>query len=164
MQEHFQIFARYNAWANRKIYTVIGRLPEEALARERPAAYFGSILGTLNHILVGDKIWMGRFEGSDSGIKSLDQVLHEDLEGLDRDRREEDRRIIAFTDRMRPQDYERKLAFRTLKGEAGSGTYGQLFSHLFNHQTHHRGQLTTLLTQAGHDVGVTDLPRVGWPS
>ena len=62
MQEHFQILARYNTWANHRLYTVCERLPGVALMVERPAAYFGSITGTLNHILVGDRIWLDRIE------------------------------------------------------------------------------------------------------
>lgn len=157
MQEHFQIFARYNAWANNRLYAVVERLPEDEMTRERPAAYFGSILGTLNHILVGDRVWMARFEGGESGIRSLDQILHDDWEELRDARREEDRRIMAFVDRMRAQDYERRLAFRTLKGEPGSGTYGQLFAHLFNHQTHHRGQVHALVKEAGAEPPAIDL-------
>jgi len=149
MQEHFQIFARYNAWANRRLYAAVERLPESEIEKARAAAYFTSILGTLNHILVADRLWMDRFEGGASSIKGLDQVLCDDFADLRVARHDEDGRIIAFVDRMRSEHYQRKLSFLTVKDEPASGSYAQLFTHLFNHQTHHRGQTHALLKEAG---------------
>lgn len=157
MQEHFQVFARYNTWANQRIYTAVAKLSEAEIKKPRPAAYFGSILGTLNHILVGDQIWMSRFEGGEHGLESLDQVLFDDFEDLKIARREEDRRILTFVDRMSSPYYERVLAYKTMEGAAKSGTYAQLFSHLFNHQTHHRGQVHALLKEAGEEPPAIDL-------
>ncbi|MDX1400664.1 MAG: DinB family protein [Kiloniellales bacterium] len=156
MQEHFQVFGRYNAWANQRLYAAVERLPADEISKKRDSAYFGSILGTLNHILVGDRIWMSRFEGSDHGIDSLDQELYDDLKSLSIARREEDRRIISFVDRMRTENYAQSLRFRNMKGEANAGTYGQLFTHLFNHQTHHRGQVHALLKDAGEEPPAID--------
>ena len=149
MQEHFQIFGRYNAWANQRLYNAVERLPEGEIVKERPAAYFSSILGTLNHILVADRLWMDRFEGRETRIKALDQSLCEGLIDLREARQVEDRRIIAFVDRMTSEHYARTLTFRNTKGEPSSGSYAQLFTHLFNHQTHHRGQAHALVKEAG---------------
>ena len=62
MQEHFQIFARYNAWANQRLYAAADKLTPGEIELERPAAYFGSILGTLNHILAADRFWLDWIE------------------------------------------------------------------------------------------------------
>ena len=149
MQEHFQIFGRYNAWANQRLYNAVERLSEGEIEKARPAAYFSSIFGTLSHILLADRLWMDRFEGRSSDIKSLDQILCEDFAELCEARQAEDRRIIAFVDRMRSEHCQRTLSFRNMKGEPKSGSYAQLFTHLFNHQTHHRGQAHALLSDAG---------------
>jgi uncharacterized damage-inducible protein DinB len=151
MQEHFQIFGRYNAWANQRLYNAVERLPEGEIEKERPAAYFTSIFGTLSHILLADRLWMDRFEGREVSVKSLDQILCEDFAELCEARQTEDRRIIAFVDRMRAEHYARTLSFRNMKGEPKSGSYAQFFTHLFNHQTHHRGQTHALLKDAGGD-------------
>ena len=157
MQEHFQILARYNAWANHRLYGAIENLPDEEIRKQRTAAYFGSILGTLNHLLVADRLWMARFEGRESENQSLDRILHDTIDELKISRRAEDRRIIDFIDRMSPRLYEQRLAYRNTKGESASGTYGQLFAHLFNHQTHHRGQVHALVKDAGQEPPPLDL-------
>ena len=159
MQEHFQVFARYNAWANHRLYGAVAKLPEAAVVKQRPAAFFGSILGTLNHILVADRIWMGRVERMDVSDLKLDGLLYEELESLKRARLEEDRRIMIFVDRMSSRDYQRTMGYKNTKGESHSATLGQIFAHLFNHQTHHRGQVHALLSEAaGSDPGAAPPP------
>jgi uncharacterized damage-inducible protein DinB len=157
MQAHFQIFARYNAWANHRLYAAIAALPTEALSQDRPAAYFKTILGTLNHILVVDRLWLGRILREDTAGLHLDMILHDNLPELRSARQEEDRRIIDLADRFGPQDFERTVVYKTTGGESFSTELGQLLSHLFNHQTHHRGQLHALLKDAGADPPVLDL-------
>ena len=157
MQAHFQIFARYNAWANHRLYTAIAALPTETLSQERPAAYFKTILGTLNHILVVDRLWLGRILREDTAGLHLDMILHDNFPKLLSARQEEDRRIIDLADRFGPRDFERTVVYRTTRGERFSTELRQLLSHLFNHQTHHRGQLHALLKDAGADPPVLDL-------
>jgi uncharacterized damage-inducible protein DinB len=157
MQAHFQIFARYNAWANHRLYAAIAALPTAALSQDRPAAYFKTILGTLNHILVVDRLWLGRILREDTAGLHLDMILHDNLPKLRSARQEEDRRIIDLADRFGPRDFERTVVYRTTGGERFSTELGQLLSHLFNHQTHHRGQLHALLKDAGAEPPVLDL-------
>ena len=157
MQDHFQVFARYNAWANHRLYAVAGRLPAEALMKARPAAFFTSIIGTLNHILVGDQIWLDRIEHRRNAAPKLDDVPHPRFADLKEARVEEDRRIIALLDRLRAQDFARTLTYRNSKGEAHEATLSHVLGHLFNHQTHHRGQAHALIKEAGETPPPLDL-------
>ena len=147
-----QIMARYNAWANKRLYETVGTLSDEDYRSDR-GAFFGSIHGTLNHILVGDRIWSSRIIGEYSGIKSLDAILHEDLEGLRQARTAMDDHIRLMVDRMSvglDGGFEREVRYRTMSGGPKHASPAHhIFLTLFNHQTHHRGQIHCLLTQLG---------------
>lgn len=145
----FVRFAAYNAWANRHLYAAAGRLSAEALRAERPAAFFTSILGTLNHLLVADRIWLDRFEGRTPAHARLDEIVHEDLAELAAARRQEDGRIQAFVDGLRERDLDSTLTYRRSDGTPQGGPLGPHLAHFFNHQTHHRGQAHALLLAAG---------------
>lgn len=145
-----RLLARYNAWANRRLYEACSRLPAEAIARPRPGV-FGSILATLNHGLVGDRLWMGRFTGDEShGITGLDQILHADFAGLAQARVEQDGRIVTFFDAPLG-DLEASFAYRTMAGQDTATPLGLTMLHMFNHATHHRGQVHDMLS-------ATDVP------
>lgn len=143
---HFRTFARYNQWANRRLYAACARLPEAEYAKPRQC-FFGSIHNTLNHLLVGDRIWLGRFEGKDAGIKALDQILYDDFAALRAAREAEDARIIAIVDRLADGALGAMLAYRNMKGEPYETRLDWVLAHLFNHQTHHRGQAHDMLSQ-----------------
>lgn len=165
------LMAEYNRWMNERLYEAAARLDGETLAADR-GAFFGSILGTLNHIAVGDTIWLHRFarhEASFSSLSalsrfpqpsSLSQSLAPDLEGLRGYRRELDALIERWASQLRPEHLSADFAYRNMAGVESSRNFGALLQHFFNHQTHHRGQVSTLLFQAGVDVGVTDLLAV----
>jgi uncharacterized damage-inducible protein DinB len=146
MHAHFRTFAGYNAWANKRLYGAAAKLPEAEYLKSRPA-FFKSIHGALNHILVGDRLWMGRLQGRDAGIKSLDQMLYADLAGLRVARQAEDARIIAFVDRLGEAELMGSVSYRTMEGKPFTMPLAQTLAHLFNHQTHHRGQAHDLLSQ-----------------
>ena len=146
LRNHFRTFAGYNAWANRRLYDATGKLPEAEYMKSRPA-FFKSIHGTLNHILVGDREWLGRLEGRDSGIKSLDQILYGDLAGLRIARQAEDQRLIAYVDRLGEAELMGSATYRNMSGKPFTTPIAQALAHLFNHQTHHRGQAHDQLTQ-----------------
>ena len=168
LTEHFKLLAIYNQWMNAKMYDAAAHLSAEELARDR-GAFFGSILGTLNHILVGDTIWLKRFAALPSceaslrevvGLpspSSLDQILFEDFAALREHRAWLDSQVIRWVDELPDSDLDVVLSYRTTKGVPVSKRFSSLILHFFNHQTHHRGQVSTLLSQAGQDVGVTDL-------
>jgi len=166
--KHIALLAQYNAWMNDKVYTAAGRLPPGEAASNR-GAFFGSLLGTLNHILVGDIIWLQRLGTHPTHHRALNQVrqmerpasldllLHTDLAVLCDERARLDRTITAFAAELSAADLDHVLEYRNMKGLVHRKLYGSLVLNLFNHQTHHRGQATTLLFQAGVDIGVTDL-------
>lgn len=165
---HITLLARYNEWMNNKLYEAAGALPAEELAADR-GAFFGSLQATLNHIAVGDTIWLKRIAAHPrfaaalaplSGLPapaSLDQPLFASFDALRERRAWLDRLILDWTAGLGDADLDAVISYRRMNGEANNRRLGLLLMHFFNHQTHHRGQATTLLSQAGVDVGVTDL-------
>ncbi len=156
-------YARYNRLANEKLYDACGGLSDAEYRRDL-GAFFTSVYGTLNHLLLGDTIWMTRFEGGAHPSTDLGAILHEDFATLRQARAAMDRRIERFF-QARPPDVER----RTVRyvNNAGIDTEDPLsviLPHFFNHQTHHRAQVHTLLSQLGRDPPVLDLHRVLRPN
>lgn len=168
LKNSFTLMAQYNQWMNESVYSAASQLSPAALS-EDVGAFFGSILGTLNHILVADIIWLQRFaqhpdkfNGLDCVVamplpKTLDEMLFEDLTALRTVRAKVDESIVAFANALSSEVLTTDLSFRDTTGSPYTKNFGQLIQHLFNHQTHHRGQITTLLSQRGLDVGATDL-------
>lgn len=155
--QHARRMAAYNRWMNERLYEVCATLSEEERRRDM-GAFFRSVHGTLNHILLADRVWMGRFLGEPFAPTSLDQELYADFATLRAQREREDARIIAWAVGLTPETLEGELCYTSMvKPEPRRCAYSLAVSHFFNHQTHHRGQLTTLLTQLGRDPGVTDL-------
>ncbi len=141
----FPTLARYNQWANRLLYAACGALTEAEFADQRPA-FFGSILGTLNHVLVGDRVWLARIEGSTHDITALDQILYDTRLALTAARETEDLRIIAIADAQTPAKLAETLKYTNFAGDSLKTAVDLVFTHLFNHQTHHRGQVHGLLS------------------
>lgn len=156
MPDHPRTLARYNRWANDRLYAACRSLGDDAYRADR-GAFFGSIHRTLNHILVGDRAWLGRLEGVDRGIRSLDQILYDDLPALAEARSEEDARIIAFADGLEPERLEEPLVYRSIAGEAQETPIGLAILHMINHATHHRGQIHCMLCQVPTDPPPLDL-------
>jgi len=148
MKAHLQTMARYNAWANARVYGAAAELADEAYRRD-VGAFFGSLHGTLNHLMVTDRIWMRRFTGEGDHPARLDAIMFDDLESLAAARRVEDARIRRYVDALTEQRLHADLDYRTTKGVAHRNPLGQLLAHLFNHQTHHRGQAHGILTALG---------------
>ena len=160
--------AQYNQWLNEKLYCTTGQLCDDALTKDQ-GAFFKSILGTLNHIMVGDLIWLKRFANHPAAYpaldyvrnietpKSLEQVLYINFSELSDKRKLLDQVIIDWCQQLSDIDLSAILTYHNMKGEPATKNFGSLIQHFFNHQTHHRGQLTTLLSQNGLDVGETDL-------
>ncbi len=125
-------------------------------------AFFKSIHATLNHLLVGDQLWLDRIDGRPTTITSLDQELYAHFEELKLQRQWADDRLDGIVTSMDETTLASTLSFKRLSGNKTDMTLpmGLVMMQLFNHQTHHRGQVTTLLMQCGVDVGVTDLPMM----
>lgn len=168
MINHFTLMAQYNQRMNCQLIDVLNELSHEVLTSDK-GAYFGSVLGTLNHILVGDLIWLARFSAHSSRYcsllalsdlpkpVSLDHALCPNLESFKNMRKHVDLTIKSWlSDEVIEDDFTFILSYANTKGVVSKRNFGELVSHLFNHQTHHRGQVSTLLNQLGLDLGVTD--------
>lgn len=164
------LMADYNRWMNDRMYEAAARLDAAELEADK-GAFFGSILGTLNHLAVADTIWLHRFAqhapfpalGALAGFphpSSLREVIATDLASLRDYRRRLDDLIQRWAAELTPEHLSGTLTYRSMAGVVSSRNFGALLQHVFNHQTHHRGQVSTLLFQSGVDVGVTDLIAV----
>jgi len=171
LKQNFELMAKYNQWMNTQVYSAAAALDNLQLREDR-GAFFGSILSTLNHILVGDIVWLKRFSEHPKKFKSLEylgslpkpvaltEILHSDFNELQKTRIKMDDVIVRFAMEVSEEDYEFELSFNSMKGQPFNKNFGFLAQHFYNHQTHHRGQVTTLLNQLGIDVGVTDLVAI----
>jgi uncharacterized damage-inducible protein DinB len=153
---HYREMARYNRWMNEKLYALAGDLSDEE--RKRPmGAFFGSLHGTFNHLILADRLWLARFgAGQRPAAKSLADEMFADFDELRRERAKTDAAIEDYTRALTTEQLGATLAYQTSKGAPMSHALWIALSHLFNHQTHHRGQATTLFMQLGRDPGVTD--------
>jgi uncharacterized damage-inducible protein DinB len=155
--DYIQTMCRYNRWMNAKLYLVCATIPD-AIRKEDKKAFFRSIHGTLNHPLLADRVWLGRFKDQPFEFHSLDQELYSDFEELRREREKTDEEIDQWALSLTEGDLLAPLTFKSAAlGREVTFPLWHCVLHFFNHQTHHRGQLTTLLEQAGFDSGVTDL-------
>ena len=156
--EYYETMAYYNQWMNQKIYTICDQIPEQK-RKEDLGAFFKSIHCTLNHILYGDRAWMGRLTREPYYIPNLGVNLYDDFEELHREREITDHRIIEWTKSFSREWLETTFEYTSnIDKKTRLLPTWLLVTHMFNHQTHHRGQLTTLLSQLGYDPGITDLP------
>ena len=162
------MMAKYNQWMNRRLYSCATQLDEKQLWADQ-GAFFGSVMGTLNHLLVGDIIWLQRFSHHAVSYSSLqpvatmnkplalDSTLERELTALGKLRELVDDVILAFAQQLTADDLGTALSYTNTQGKTYSKRFGLLIQHLFNHQTHHRGQVSTLFYQLGVDIGVTDV-------
>ncbi len=144
--DHYRMFARYNAWANGRVYEAAARLPVEQYRADR-GAFFKSVHGTLNHLLVTDRIWMRRFTGEGDAPDRLDTILHETFGELRAAREAEDSRILRFVEGLDDRRIGGTIKYRRVSTpEEFEQQLAPALAHWFNHQTHHRGQVHALLT------------------
>ena len=146
MKAHFEMLSRYNRWANQLLYAAAEALPD-ASYREDRGVFFKSMKGTLNHLLVSDRIWMHRFTGKGDAPDRLDAVLFEDLASLRDARMAEDDRIVAYVEGLDEQKFAGIIRYRRVStpDEIVQPLWPAL-AHWFNHQAHHRGQAHAVLT------------------
>lgn len=148
IKDHFKMLARYNQWANARLYDMAGALADD-LYRRDAGAYFGSLHGTLNHILVADRVWMRRMTGTGDHPGKLDAILFESLHKLREAREAEDARILSFVSSLAETDFAKPWDYQTLSGTPQRQLLREILAHFFNHQTHHRGQAHAVLTVLG---------------
>ena len=143
---HYRMFGRYNAWANSRLYDATARLSAEQYRADR-GAFFKSVHGTLNHLLVTDRIWMQRFTGEGDAPNRLNAILFESFDDLRAARAVEDRRIVDFVDGLDDGRIAGTIKYRRVSSpEEFEQQLAPALAHWFNHQTHHRGHVHALLT------------------
>lgn len=164
--DNFRRYARYNAWINQGLLNASLSLPVAQQDADQQV-FFNSITGSWNHIMVGDLLWLNRlrriFSILDDSLdnwpkpNSLSQILYPELQQLVQPRQQLDELIIQWCDFLRESDCEDRLEYHNSQGVLQMQPLPIVLQHLFNHQTHHRGQITALLSQQGIDYGPTDL-------
>ena len=157
MKAHFETFAAYNAWANRRLCDAAAVMTDEARKAEA-GAFFRSLHLTLNHLVVTDLLWMGRGEQSGPRPASLSAEPYPDFDDLRAAREALDDRIIAFIRAETDESLTREITYSTITGpKTVTQRLHETLPHVFNHQTHHRGQCHHMLTAAGRDAPPLDL-------
>jgi len=156
---YFQMLARYNRLANERLFATCAGLDETEYRRPRKGS-FGSIHGLLNHVLLGDRIWMARFEGRGQETPPLDTILAESFSGLRSERQLEDARIEDFFGRLSGDFFSRSFAYTNHRGLHYVEDAAVAAGHFFNHQTHHRGQVHVMLSQTPVLPPSLDLHRI----
>jgi uncharacterized damage-inducible protein DinB len=157
MKDHYAAFARYNAWANRRLYDAAAELSDEEYRADR-GAFFKSMHGTLNHLLTADRVWMHRFTGEGPSPERLDMINHDSLADLRQTREAEDRRIVAYIDGLTDAALAGTIRYRRVSTpEEFVQPLAPAVAHFFNHQTHHRGQAHSILCSFGRRGLVLDL-------
>ncbi len=158
-RDYCRVMARYNLWQNKQLSDLLEGMAPAGLTRDR-GAFFGSILGTLNHLLWGDLIWMSRFDGGagpDGGIADS-SALCPTLGAWDAERFRTDGRIRLWAASLDNVDLQGDLTWYSgASGRRMTRPMALCVTHLFNHQTHHRGQVHAMMTAAGLAAPVTDL-------
>ena len=170
-KSQLMLMAEYNQLMNQRIIKASENMSSDSLS-ENKGAFFNSVIGTLNHILIGDCIWLKRFSTHPSAyisLKSLsefkkpgglDTILFSDLTSLKEERSILDNILIEWCGELKEEDLDKPLKYADFKGDVHNKRFGDLILHVFLHQVHHRGQVTTLLSQENIDFGETDLPEI----
>jgi len=156
MLEHLRLMARYNKWANDRVSGAISDIAEEDYMKPREA-FFGSIHGAVNHLLLVDRLWRGRMIGKPYPAEALNEIVCEDRSTFIRERDVENDIIIDFVDGLSAADIEGEFTYTTYSGVDGTDKRRIVLAHMFNHATHHRGQVHALLSQVPADPPPLDL-------
>jgi len=157
-QNVFELLAHYHLWMDERLYKLADTIADDERRVDR-GAFFKSIHGTFNHLLFGNLRWMGRFLEQTLTEAEIGEILYESFDDLRHEHLQCDRMILEWTEGLSDDWLQQDMVF-------ASGVYQKRWvlprwvfvMHMFNHQTHHRGQLTTLLSQQGLDPGITDIP------
>jgi uncharacterized damage-inducible protein DinB len=163
MKAHFQRFAAYNQWANARLYAAAATLSDEEWHRDT-GAFFTSLAGTLNHLLVADRIWMRRLTGEGETHTKLTDIPFPDFADLRTAREAMDARIVAFVDGLAAASFDEEVHYSNTRGDPHHLPRGLILAHLFNHQTHHRGQAHHILSQLGQEPPPLDLLYFALPA
>jgi uncharacterized damage-inducible protein DinB len=153
--DHFLHLATYGQWANARLFDAASHLPEADYRADR-GAFFRSIHGTLNHLLMADLLWIGRIAPPAFVTTGYDMIVEDDRDALRRRREAVDRRIIDTIEDLPEAAFIEPLSWISMEREPKSARLDKVLTHLFNHQTHHRGQVHNMLSQTGHSPPTID--------
>lgn len=157
MAHHFSMMARYNAWANARLWKGCEALTDDEY-RRNAGAFFGSMHNTLSHVLVADRIWLQRFTGEGPTYDRLDAVPYEERGELRLARIDEDARIGRYVSSLDDERLAGRFTYVPVSTpEPVTQRLAPALTHFFNHQTHHRGQAHMILTSLGHRAPALDL-------
>jgi uncharacterized damage-inducible protein DinB len=159
MLDAFRMLARYNRIANERLYETCGQLDPVEYRRQRQGS-FGSIHALLNHLLLGDRIWMSRFSGSGHTTPPLNSILFDSFAELRSARAAQDEEIEAFLAKVGTDFLDRQLSYVNNQGKDYVETAPVAVLHFFNHQTHHRGQVHVMISQTEVKPPSLDMHRI----
>ncbi len=145
MKAHFTQMAAYNRWANARLYAAALALPDADYRRDA-GVFFGSLHGTLNHLLVTDRGWLNRLAGLPEHAHKLNAILHDDRRELARARAAEDERFVACVAALDEAALAGSLRYANSTGQIFEQKRADILAHLCNHQAHHRGQAHAALS------------------
>jgi len=155
--QHYRMFAAYNRWANERIYDAAEYLSDEEWERD-VRAFFGSICGTLNHVLVADRIWMHRFTGTGETHRTLSEMPHPRFAELKTARGAMDERIVDYADSLDEETLGGLFSYVSITNPTEiTQPLAPALAHFFNHQTHHRGHAHMILSVLEHEPPPLDL-------
>ena len=154
---NFQLLANFNTWANTKIISSCKELNDAEYKKDRKA-FFTSIHGTLNHLLVVDNLYISRIEGKDHNIRSMDQILHDNIDDLEEARMKKDKHLVDLVNNLSEKNIGTEITYKSFDITVHTYTINFILMTLFNHQTHHRGQVHNMLSQAGIKPPQIDIP------
>jgi len=156
--DYCQLMARYNRWMNERLYALLAEVPDAERKLDR-GAFFGSIHGTLNHLLWGDRMWLGRFIDEPCNHPAFGTDMYGGFAELAGEREITDRKMLDWAGGVAASWLDGTLSYVSkVDGRRREMPRAVAVLQLFNHGTHHRGQLTTLMKQMGLDPGITDIP------
>ena len=161
---YLHLLAHYSSAAYERVYTTCAALPDAEYRKLRPVS-FQSVHGLLNHLLLADRIWLGRFESQEpTSTPPLNTVLYDELPALWEAQQAESARLSRFVEGLTAAGSTRELYYRNSASQEQRDPLGMCLLHLFNHQTHHRGQIHTLLSAADVQPPSLDLHRIIRPT
>jgi uncharacterized damage-inducible protein DinB len=156
--DYCRLMARYNQWVNAQLYDICARVPDRERRRD-VGVFFRSIHGTLNHLLYGDRVWLGRFIGQPCAVTVFGQELYANFEELRRERERTDAAIADWAETITADWLAAPLTYiSNVDGITRTLPAGAIVIHFFNHQTHHRGQVSDMLARGGYDTPTIDIP------
>ncbi|QPK64478.1 DinB family protein [Methylomonas sp. LL1] len=154
--ENLQLQARYSRWVNQRLYDACASLTDDERKQDR-GVFFASIHGTWNHLLLGDRVWLARLQGQPVPYQRLDLELYADFAELRAAQADCDQALLDWIQGLQSDDLQRRIAFRSLStGQDKVLAVTIMLTTLLIHKTHHRGQITALLSQCGCDYGAID--------